>query len=1199
MKKIIQKYSLGKSLKTTLMAVLVLCTCQSYAGDYYLFNTEEHDPLLSIGHHYDDDTCEAEWDHVNKGHDASCGNCDGSIIVDANYSVTGKFKVRYTYNGQTYEGGPFTHSGDITIPHLCAGTYTDIKIISVYGGCSDKWPHDITLGEAGCCHEEGGHIRIAGSGGATETTICVDGIPDPFDVDVSGSSGTNFRWVITDDNLNILAMPPAPPFDLDGAGLGTCLIWYAAFDHVEGLAVGSNAGHLTGCFDLSNPITVDRRAAEWDHVNKGHDASCGNCDGSIIVDANFNLTGRFRVEYTLNGQTFEEGPFMSPNDITIDHLCAGTYRDITIIGVDTGCENVWPHDITLGEEGCCDEEGGQIRIAGSGGSDVIDICVDGIPDPFDVDVSGSSGTNFAWVITDDNLNILALPPAPPFDLDGAGLGTCLVWYLAFDHVEGAAVGSNAADLSGCFDLSNSITVNRISCCDEEGGSIVIAGSGGSDAIDICVDGVPDPFDVQVMGESATNSAWVITDDNLNILALPPAPPFDLDGAGEGVCLVWYLAYENVQGAMVGQNAADLTGCFDLSNPITVTRTCCDDNGNPISCESACNEEGGTISIPPLGGSGTGTDAIDICVDGVPDPFDVQVMGESATNSAWVITDDNLNILALPPAPPFDLDGAGEGVCLVWYLAYENIQGAMVGENAADLTGCFDLSNPITVTRTCCDDNGNPAQCESECQENKLDFTDAHTDWHENSTSGSYDVGTQTFDIDIADDDHILQNTNESNSGITVGIDPHDRHDEVVITYELSEVASKVVFDIVDLDYKTGGSRQQEKVCVYGLLGNDDTQIMPTIESLDGSVAISGNCATATTNSAVSGDDESILVTFNECVDQIVIVYGSGPDAPNNPDFSKIRIGGDLGFCADTCPGACTAPQSCQDYTLDFDEQGVRWHDNATSDDYDLGGQNVSININNDDHILENTNEDDSGLQIGIDPHDRHDEVLITYTLSDVSDNVVFDIVDLDYKTGGSRQQEKVCVYGLLGDDDTQIMPTIESLDGSVAINGNCATATTNSAVSGDDESVLVTFDECIDQVVIVYGSGPDAPHNPSFSKITIGEDLGFTTEVCPDACEAGGSSREEQSIADINIFPNPTNSSSLVTLDIETNITGRAHIVVMDKLGRSVIQLPIELTNTKDQYQLNTNGLSSGLYFVTLMTQEGQSQAQRLVILGE
>ena len=83
---------------------------------------------------------------------------------------------------------------------------------------------------------------------------------------------------------------------------------------------------------------------------------------------------------------------------------------------------------------------------------------DGTPDFVSgITVSGGTGANTAWVITDDLLNILGLPGMPgEVDFDVAGFGTCLIWYVTFDDIAGAEVGMNAADLTGCFALSNSI-----------------------------------------------------------------------------------------------------------------------------------------------------------------------------------------------------------------------------------------------------------------------------------------------------------------------------------------------------------------------------------------------------------------------------------------------------------------------------------------------------------------------------------------------------------------------------------------------------------------------------------------------------------------------------------------------------------------------------------------------------------------------
>ncbi|MEM7102384.1 MAG: hypothetical protein AAF502_04560, partial [Bacteroidota bacterium] len=380
------------------------------------------------------------------------------------------------------------------------------------------------------------------------TTICAgDGIGDPINVSLTGNNGSISGWVITNDVGLILALPPAPPFDLEGAGEGVCLIYHISYEpFLMGLALGNNLNSdLSGTFALSNAITVTRN---------------GVAGGTI-----------------------------STNDPTT--ICAG----------------------------------------------------DGVGDPINVALTGNSGDNSAWVITDDIGNILALPPAGPFDLEGAGEGICLIYHLSYeDGLSGLMTGNTTADLMGCFSFSNAITVTRNGVA---GGTIST-----NDPTTICAgDGIGDPINVALTGNSGDNSAWVITDDIGNILALPPSGPFDLEGAGGGVCLIYHLSYEDgLSGLMTGNTTADLMGCFSFSNAITVTR-------NGVA--------GGTIST---------NDPTTICAgDGIGDPINVALTGNSGDNSAWVITDDMGNILALPPSGPFDLEGAGEGVCLIYHLSYED------------------------------------------------------------------------------------------------------------------------------------------------------------------------------------------------------------------------------------------------------------------------------------------------------------------------------------------------------------------------------------------------------------------------------------------------------------------------------------------------------------------------------------------------
>jgi len=314
------------------------------------------------------------------------------------------------------------------------------------------------------------------------------------------------------------------------------------------------------------------------------------------------------------------------------------------------------------------------------------ICAgDGIADPIVVDVTGGSGMNSAWVITDADLNILALPEGSTIDLEGAGEGVCLIWYVVFDDIVGAEVGMNASNLTGCFELSNSIEVTRLSGADCPGFcSAAAATIATTDATTFCTeDGVDDIVNVTVTGGAGANSTFVVTDGDLNILDITAEAAFNFEGVPVGTCLIWYVTFDDIEGATIGANAGDLTGCYELSNSISVTR---EGDCAPPTCEVIA----ATIST---------NDETTICADdGIGNPIDVASSNGVGAQSAWVITDSDLNILALPAGPPFDLEGAGTGVCIIWQVIYDDIAGVEVGANAADITGCYVLSNGIEVTR---------------------------------------------------------------------------------------------------------------------------------------------------------------------------------------------------------------------------------------------------------------------------------------------------------------------------------------------------------------------------------------------------------------------------------------------------------------------------------------------------------------------
>ena len=529
-------------------------------------------------------------------------------------------------------------------------------------------------------------------------TLCAgDGVSDAFDVIVSGElDGDSTGWVITDTAGMILGVPSGPPFDLEGAGIGTCLVWHIAYNgSLEGVAEGNNAADISGCFALSNPIVVTRteKPEGGTIATTDGDTSLTICAGDGASDAFEAISSGATGENSIWVITDPEANILGLPDGPIFDL-EGEGSGICLLwnlSYNGNLENIakglnvseiigcfaLSNPITVTRHGV---DGGSITTLDS----LVEVMTcpgDGVSDAFDVLISGSlDGDSSGWVITDPNGEILGVPSGPPFDLEGAGTGTCLIWHISYNgSLTGVEVGNNADDIEGCFDLSNAITVVR-----RGAHAGMITTSEGDTAITICAgDGVSDAFEVSISDDTeGENTAWVITDPEGNILGLPESPPFDLEGEGTGVCLVWLVKYNGeLGGAAVGNNASQLTGCYSLSNPITVTR-------HGVNAGSLMTADSLT--------------EISICAgDGISDAFEViQSSDLEGDNSDWVITDPNGNILGLPESPPFDLEEAGEGTCLVWYVRYNGeITGVEVGGNAENFEGCFDLSNPITVTRT--------------------------------------------------------------------------------------------------------------------------------------------------------------------------------------------------------------------------------------------------------------------------------------------------------------------------------------------------------------------------------------------------------------------------------------------------------------------------------------------------------------------
>ncbi|MEL6355790.1 MAG: hypothetical protein AAFQ37_02545, partial [Bacteroidota bacterium] len=589
--------------------------------------------------------------------------------------------------GLAYEGDLLANVGDNAV---------EVQLAS---GCFSLSSNFVTVTRL---EAEGGFITTT-EGDTSVVTCPGDGNADLVAFTTDGGTGPSFAYVVTDSDNVILGLPPGNEVDFDGAGAGVCRVWSLSYDGDLLANIGDVATDIqlsTGCAALSdNFVTVTRIEPEAGTVStEDGSTTVMTCPGDgvpdiITVDSTGTSLSRFNYIITDENNIILVLPF--GDQFNLDGAGVGVCR-IWGLGYD-GVVVAAPGD-TVGVNQLASEcfalsdnfvtviretpNGG--TVATEDGETEIFICPgDGLSDLVRFDSTGADGGAFAYVVTDDQNNILALPEGDQVDFEAAGLGTCRLWGLVYQGNLLAMPGDNAATdqlADGCFTLSdNFVTVNRQ---DVVGGTVSIEG-GGTEISTCPNDGVADVIAFANNGATGPNFTYVVTDLDNVILGIPDANSQDFEGAGEGVCLVWGLAYTGDLLAQVGDTATiiDLSsGCFALSeNFVTVTRT-----------EPAAGD------ITTLGDN----DDINICGgDGIPDLITFSSPGSSDGNYLYVVAQDNF-IIAPLDGNSFDFENALGGTYQVYGLAYTGNPIVIPGDNILEVdlaTSCFDLTDDfITI-----------------------------------------------------------------------------------------------------------------------------------------------------------------------------------------------------------------------------------------------------------------------------------------------------------------------------------------------------------------------------------------------------------------------------------------------------------------------------------------------------------------------
>jgi len=261
------------------------------------------------------------------------------------------------------------------------------------------------------------------------------------------------------------------------------LVWGVSYNGNLTITMGQNALSdpiSDGCAELSSPLTIVRNEVDGGTVlemgTMATSVTVCSMDGTPDV-INFMNTSTSAAAYQYvvtdaNGMVLGVPPGNS-NDF--DGAPAGTcfvygvsYQGNFILtmgqNINTdpaadGCYSVSTAWLTIERE---TTEGGMVMT--DAGEDSVAVTLDGMADVVTFATTSTSGSSYAYVITDENNIIIGLPAGNSNDFDGASVGTCRVWGLSYTGAITAMAGDDAAAVQltdGCFELSsNWITIVR-------------------------------------------------------------------------------------------------------------------------------------------------------------------------------------------------------------------------------------------------------------------------------------------------------------------------------------------------------------------------------------------------------------------------------------------------------------------------------------------------------------------------------------------------------------------------------------------------------------------------------------------------------------------------------------------------------------------------------------------------------------------
>ncbi len=556
----------------------------------------------------------------------------------------------------------------------------------------------------GSCEVKGGKITTT-----DPTTFCVSyAYPNAkVTFTVAGAKGPYKAWIAAGSDGIIDIVQYNGYFDFSKLPGDTYRVWHISWkpdNYFKGPEVGKNVKTLTGCYDVSNSINVRTAVVNGGTIATADPTTFCVNETYPYAKVNFSVSGAIGSEQAwFAADAYDVIRIVQDNGyFDFGKLPAGTYNVWHVRWQRGYFDGLKVGEYVKGLRGCfdlsnaisvklqtpeecpkpCDVDGGVIKT-----TDPTDFCInDAYPNAkATFTVTGAKGPYKAWIAVGSDGIIDIVQEGGYFDFSKLPADTYYVWHISWkpdNYFKGPEVGKTVKDITGCYDLSNPITVRTAVV---NGGTIAT-----KDPTTFCVNEAYPHAKVNftVSGSTGPERAWFAADAYDVIRIVQDNGYFDFGKLPAGTYRVWHVRWQRgyFDGLKEGENVEGLSGCFDLSNAISVKLQ------TPEECPKPCDVDGGTIVTYDM--------TVFCRNDAYPNAkATFTVSGAKGPRQAWFAagTDDIIRIVQ--DDGYFDFSKLSAGTYRVWHIRWqpEYFSGLEMGKNFKALTGCYDLSNAIAVT----------------------------------------------------------------------------------------------------------------------------------------------------------------------------------------------------------------------------------------------------------------------------------------------------------------------------------------------------------------------------------------------------------------------------------------------------------------------------------------------------------------------